>query len=691
MILPMSRIIPLLRCLFAACLLATGSAALSAAEKPLTDASNWGQIDGTYWSHIKAAPNNPQRIQRNIYAGTKAGQGSSQTQTTFIPLQGAGRYELSGMYSTIGELARAKQQLEVTFYNKDGKALGSEATQPQYSYFKPARFAQWVNAPQGAAKAQVTLKVEFLKDFTKATSIRFSDIELLSEQQALAARAARNAERAAERAAVKQPANPVKFDADDKGPVTPGNLSIGKFYRVSRQPAVGFADVYPSAWSDGSRLTDGRSQPAGIAEFKKQDYVGWRGLEPLEVTIDLGRAQTLEEVIVRGFHSDEGYMFIPKNLSIATRMSDEGAWQTLNARDIDGYEGFTDTTYAIELNVPPTQARYVKLTFQPRGTHPVSMLMIDQIELLGQIKNTWRKVPSQGALHGAFPTAVGFTAEERNGRNGMVVDMYEEMVGKQLAMVLWYQRMEPGRDFVEIQRYRDDELSRNYYGTRFLQVGWEPGNLQDIIEGKYDDYLAQYFRDSIDPAIIGENTDPVWFRPMSEFNGGWVSWGLEPENLRQAWRRMYNIAEQVGATDHHIFLWSPNHRSYPDTEWNNVKNYWPGDQYVDWVGISSYPPSTLFVQDEDRRYPVKNIAEIYDTYADYKPFMITEGAYDPSVDRPRFVREWFEGLKEHRPKVKILIWENHNQRILSHHPESLEVYRELVQDPYWISETWSGE
>lgn len=178
---------------------------------------------------------------------------------------------------------------------------------------------------------------------------------------------------------------------------------------------------------------------------------------------------------------------------------------------------------------------------------------------------------------------------------------------------------------------------------------------------------------------------------MSEFNGGWVDWGLEPEALRQAWHRMYNIAEQVGAADHHIFVWGPNHRSYPDADWNNIKHYWPGDQYVDWVGISAYPPSTTFVQDEDRRYPIKNVAEIYDAYADYKPFMITEGAYDPNVDRPRFVREWFDGLKEHRPKVKILIWENHNQRIISHHPESLEIYRELVQDPYWISETWSGE
>lgn len=687
-----SRTPLLARCLLIPMLIAL-CVGLQAADTSLMQKSNWKGIDGTYWRYQDSTENTPARIQRNVFAGSKGGSGQSTTlkQSTSIPVRPAERYELTGVISTGGDLGKSVQSIEVTFLDKAGKVISTEATTPDYTYTKPVRVSKFVTAPAGAAKAQIALKADFISDFNRAGSIRFADVNLIPEKEALAAQAERKAALKAGIHASQRPAAPTAFDPEDKGPTTRGNLALGKFYKSNRSTSPAFPDAYPSAWSDGSRLTDGRKQPEGSAVFNKTNFVGWRGLSPLEVTIDLGRPQMLEEVIVNGFHSDEGYMFIPKELSVSTRISEKDEWADIAKREIAGYDTFTDTTYAIRLEVQPTQARYVKLSFQPRGEHNISTLILDQIELIGQIKNTWKKVPSEGALHGAFPTAVGFDKETLKGRSGMVVDLYEEMVGKQLAMVLWYQRMEPGRNFSEIQRYIDDELARDYYGTRFLQVGWEPRNLEDIIEGRLDDYLAQYFRDSIDPAIVGENPNPIWFRPISEFNGGWVSWGLDPEGLQRAWWRIYNIAEQVGATDHHIFVWGPNHRSYPDTEWNNIANYWPGDQYVDWVGISAYPPSTIFVKDEDRRYPVKNVDEIYEAYANYKPFMITEGAFSASVDRSRFVREWFDGLKENRPKIKIVIWENHNDRIISLDKDALNLYRELVQDPYWISETWDGE
>ena len=151
-------------------------------------------------------------------------------------------------------------------------------------------------------------------------------------------------------------------------------------------------------------------------------------------------------------------------------------------------------------------------------------------------------------------------------------------------MVLWYQGLSPERRYTELAELRNHDLAENHRGFRFMCVGWLPPatvKIADIANGVYDEFLTRYFRDSIDPALNLDNDTPLWFRPMNEFNSDWVGWGLDPATFRRAWRRIFNIAEAVGATKQHIFVWSPNHLSYPNADWNNMRNYWPGDQYVD--------------------------------------------------------------------------------------------------------------
>ena len=70
---------------------------------------------------------------------------------------------------------------------------------------------------------------------------------------------------------------------------------------------------------------------------------------------------------------------------------------------------------------------------------------------------------------------------------------------------------------------------------------------------------------------------------------------------------MYNIAEQTGAAARHIFVWSANDVSFPQASWNRIENYYPGDQYVDWVGTSCYPHSPASVTSADHRYPVRDL------------------------------------------------------------------------------------
>jgi hypothetical protein len=476
----------------------------------------------------------------------------------------------------------------------------------------------------------------------------------------------------------------IVYDAENKGSVTAGNLSIGKFYRFSREPDTTYKDEYPNNWSDGAKLTDEVLNTG--PELNTAQYVGWKGTRDLEITVDLGRIQSLEKLNVNGMASVQLNAQEPVGAAVFVKQEKNGKWVLFAKQNFANNKASTgNKPFSIEVGGPAIKARFVKLVLKPSSIGGKSgLILLDELSLLGKIKNTWRSVPAEGCFHGAFPTSVGYSKEELAGRKGMVVDLFEKQVGKQLSMVLWYQGMAKGRDFLEIQKHRENHLTKDYNGVRHLSIGWLPKELKPLATGGYDEFFTKYFKDSVDPAILKGMNDPIWIRPMNEFNGGWVPYGLDPVTFRKAWRRMYNIAEQLGAASHHIFVWSPNYLSFPDKDWNKMEKYYPGDQYVDWVGISSYPPGKKAAKSEDMRYPIENIKEAYEKYAHYKPFMISEGGFSDDIDPVRWVREWFE-FKTKRPNVKAVIWENHNDRVIARSAEALELYRKMVQDKYWLA------
>ncbi len=73
---------------------------------------------------------------------------------------------------------------------------------------------------------------------------------------------------------------------------------------------------------------------------------------------------------------------------------------------------------------------------------------------------------------------------------------------------------------------------------------------------------------------------PVLWRPLHEAQGGWFWWGAKgPEPFKQLWRLMYDRFTNV----HHLhnLLWV-------DCSGLNA-DWYPGDAYVDIVGIDAYP------------------------------------------------------------------------------------------------------
>ena len=92
----------------------------------------------------------------------------------------------------------------------------------------------------------------------------------------------------------------------------------------------------------------------------------------------------------------------------------------------------------------------------------------------------------------------------------------------------------------------------------------------------------------------------------------------------RAWRRIHDIFEREGATNV-SWVWAPNGESIPDVYWNRVSAFYPGDRYVDWVGLSAYNFGTTRYWSHWSSF-AEIVRPIYRAYSARKPIMVAETA-----------------------------------------------------------------
>jgi hypothetical protein len=122
-------------------------------------------------------------------------------------------------------------------------------------------------------------------------------------------------------------------------------------------------------------------------------------------------------------------------------------------------------------------------------------------------------------------------------------------------------------------------------------VTWEPWGeeggpvfrLKDIANGKYDSYIHS---SALAAAAWGR---PLFLRFAHEMNGGWYPWGRGSNGntarvYKEAWRHIVRIFDAEGA-DNVIWVWCPNENSNGRFAF---KPYYPGDRWVDWVGLDGF-------------------------------------------------------------------------------------------------------
>jgi hypothetical protein len=245
-----------------------------------------------------------------------------------------------------------------------------------------------------------------------------------------------------------------------------------------------------------------------------------------------------------------------------------------------------------------------------------------------------------------------------------VVAKFASDVGRQPAIVSAYQQWSGEPSFPATPaRWLADR------GTVPLIVWepWQPGlagtasveqpayRLSVIASGGFDSYVRKYADQ------VRAYGGPVLLEMLHEMNGDWYPWagtvnGNTTGDYVAAWRHLHDVFREEGATNV-TWIWTPNGETVPNTAANRPERYWPGSQYVDWVGIDSYNwGSSAHTQ-------WRTFAEMFD--ADVaalrgfgKPIMLAETAsVERGGDKAAWIRTLFETLTgADRDAIGAVVW-----------------------------------
>jgi hypothetical protein len=161
-----------------------------------------------------------------------------------------------------------------------------------------------------------------------------------------------------------------------------------------------------------------------------------------------------------------------------------------------------------------------------------------------------------------------------------------------------------------------------------------------IAAGEFDGDLARWA-----DAARGFGT-PVLVEWGTEFNGRWFPWngswhGGGATTLTGDPERPDGPARFVGAFRHLVALmrsrgarnlrwvWHLNASDDPEEDWNRFERYYPGDDVVDWIGVSAYGLLTpLELEFQPLREQLDPVMERLDRLAPAKPVVLAEFGAD---------------------------------------------------------------
>ncbi len=228
------------------------------------------------------------------------------------------------------------------------------------------------------------------------------------------------------------------------------------------------------------------------------------------------------------------------------------------------------------------------------------------------------------------------------------------------------------------------------------QIAWEPNQGLDAVRD--DEYLRGWAE------ACRRAGCPILLRYASEMNGTWQAYSGDPNKYIAKWRLVYRLMHQVAPNV--IMIWCP--FAVPRA---TIPSYYPGDEYVDWVGVNIY--AVLYnngnPNEPNRDDQLDQLRYVYNLYADRKPIALCEYAathFCRAVNRKTSdfavekMRRMYEAIKQEFPNVVLVSWFSvdaattglaHNEYALSSDPQVLKAYRQIIADDYWLTTFEAGK
>ena len=324
-------------------------------------------------------------------------------------------------------------------------------------------------------------------------------------------------------------------------------------------------------------------------------------------------------------------------------------------------------------------------------------------------------IPEHGAYTGAF---MDFGDEEDDVTLETIED-FEEMVGKHQAIIA-------SSSYWGEQNFPVDNLNVIWRHGSMPLVFWSPWDkpyeedhgpdkfsLTEILAGKWDAYIdkwADAAREFGHPMIVvfGVEMNGTWFPWSGAYYGG-AQWDPESKNWKgpETFRRAYRyVVDRVRARRASNIKWMfhTNNYPYPYEIWNCAAAYYPGSDYVDWLGLSVYGQQYKDEPNPDIpslvNWPYEEICRL----DSHKPVMIAEWATGEfplasappgAMHKPAWIKQGLELFRIRYPRIKAALywherWQNadgsySNLRVNSS-VESLHAYRQGVAHPDWLGD-----
>ena len=304
--------------------------------------------------------------------------------------------------------------------------------------------------------------------------------------------------------------------------------------------------------------------------------------------------------------------------------------------------------------------------------------------------------PDSGCYHAAF---TGNDSQQQ----------FETLAKKDIAIEMFFTGW-PSNRIPDFPLSKCDQIVANGAMPQVSDSRY-PFPLDAIINGPFDNYIKSYAEQ------VKNWGKQLFIRLGHEFNGDWYTYGGAnngggttdgfgdpavadgPERFIAAYKHVHDLFNEAGVTNV-TWIWCPNNGSSPSASWNKPENYYPGDDYVDWIGFDGYNFGTTQTWSGWTDF-WSIYRPLYATFENYdKPFMIGEFA---SVESGGNKASWITDaytkfLKYSFPKIKAVTW-FHVRKFegtvdtdwrINSSDQALTSYQNVIADPYYVSQIVTG-